>query len=55
MNVDYSQAVLDNEVEGTIADNVYVEVKLFGYDGISHYLASEVEEEDESEYIETDD
>lgn len=54
MNVDYTRAVTDNKVEGTIADGVYVEVKLYGYDGISHYLAREVEEEDESGYIDTD-
>lgn len=55
MNIDYSQAMADNEVEGIIDNDVYVEVKLYGQDSSSHYLAREVEVEDEDNDIDTDD
>lgn len=51
ITVDYTQAFIDGEVEGSIANGKRVEVKLFGKTDNGNYLALQVEhEEDEDEH-----
>jgi len=51
--VDYTNAFNFDKVEGTLADDVWVESKLFGFD-LDTYFAHEVEVEEE-DAVETDD
>lgn len=53
ISVDYTDAFNNRHVEGVLANDVWVETKLYGYDN-TKYLAHEVELEEEGD-IDTDD